>query len=123
MLDMDFDAHNREMKQVWEAFHAGSPVRVPVILGLNVRYYLLSPWLNPRKISFEEYSQYPDLMMETQVEFQHYVRHNLLQDAEMGMPKRPGPPSGLISRTTTRPPGSDVPCATTTGRFRIRRRS
>jgi len=87
MLDMDSDAHNREVKEVWDAFHAGKPIRVPVVLGLNVRYYLFSPWLNPRGISFQEYSEDPDLMLETQLEFQHYVRHNLLSDAYMGMPE------------------------------------
>jgi len=33
---MDFHAHNREVKEVWDAFHAGKPIRVPVVLGLNV---------------------------------------------------------------------------------------
>jgi len=87
MLDMDFAAHNREVKEVWDAYHAGKPIRVPVVLGLNVRYMLLSPWLNPRRITFEEYSNDPDLMLEVQVEFQHYVRHNLMFDQFMGMPE------------------------------------
>jgi len=87
MLDIDFDAHNREVQEVWDAYHAGKPIRVPVILGLNVRYMLLSPWLNPRKITFEQYFNDPDLMLETQLEFQHFVRHNLVSDAFMGMPK------------------------------------
>lgn len=91
MLDIDFRAHNAEAREVWEAYHAGTPVRVPVILGLNVRYYLFSPWLNPRGISFASYSEDPDLMLETQLEFQHYVRHNLLSDAEMGMPSEAWP--------------------------------
>ena len=91
MLDMDFDAHNEEVKEVWDAYHAGKPIRVPVILGLNPRYYLLSSWLNPKGIRFEDYFNDPDLMLETQLEFQHYVRHNLLFDAEMGMPKESWP--------------------------------
>ena len=91
MLDMDFSAHNEEVKEVWNAYHAGKPIRVPVILGLNPRYYLLSPWLNPKGIRFEDYYSDPDLMVETQLEFQHYVRHNLLFDAEMGMPKESWP--------------------------------
>ena len=88
---MDYDAHNREVKAVWDAYHAGKPIRVPVTLGLNVRYYLFSPWLNPKGIRFEEYYNDPNLMVETQLEFQHYVRHNLLFDAEMGMPKEAWP--------------------------------
>ena len=95
MLDIDFAAHNEEVKAVWESFHAGKPIRVPVILGLNVRYYLFSPWLNPRGISFREYTEDPGLMLETQLEFQHYVRHNLLSDAEMGMPAEAWPGVGV----------------------------
>ncbi len=86
MPEIDFKAHNEEVKAVWDAYHAGTPIRVPVVLGLNVRYYLFSPWLNPHGITFAAYSEDPDLMLETQLEFQHYVRHNLLCDAEMGMP-------------------------------------
>lgn len=87
MLDIDFEAHNQEVKAVWEAYGAAKPTRVPMVLGVNVRYYLFSPWLNPRGITFKEYFDDPGLMVETQLEFQHYVRHNLLHDAELGMPK------------------------------------
>lgn len=91
MLHIDFDAHNREMEEVWKAYRSGNPIRVPVTLGINVRYYLFTPWLNPDKISFEEYSEDPDLMIRTQLEFEYYHRHNLLQDSEMGMPKEAWP--------------------------------
>ncbi|MCL6520474.1 MAG: hypothetical protein K6T99_11655 [Armatimonadetes bacterium] len=91
MLEMDFKLHNQEVKEVWDAYHAGKPIRVPVVLGLNVRYYLFTPWLNPRQITFKEYSENPELMLETQLEFQYYVRHNLLFDAEMGMPREAWP--------------------------------
>ena len=33
---LDIEKHNEEVKQVWETFHAGKPIRVPVVLGLNV---------------------------------------------------------------------------------------
>ncbi len=87
MLNIDFDAHNQEVQEVWDAYNAGKPIRVPLVLGVNIRYYLFTPWLNPKKLTFQEYFDNPDLMLETQVEFQHYVRHNLLFDGEMGMPK------------------------------------
>lgn len=87
MLNIDFEAHNHDVRAVWDAYHAGRPIRVPLVLGVNVRYYLFSPWLNPRRITFKEYFDDPDLMLQTQVEFQHYVRHNLLHDGELGMPK------------------------------------
>lgn len=84
---MDFAGHNEQVKRVWETFHAGKPTRVPVILGINPRIYILNPKLNREGISFEQYSEDPDLMARTQLASQFYVRHHLLQDAEMGLPK------------------------------------
>ncbi len=84
---MDYEAHNAEVKQVWEAYHAGRPVRVPVILGINPRVWLLNPELNREGVTFEQYAKDPDLMARVQMTNQHYVRHNMLQDAEMGLPK------------------------------------
>ena len=83
---VDFEAHNEEVKRVWEAFHAGRPYRAPVILGINPRILLLNPELNPEGISFQHYFSDPDLMAQVQMRTQHYVRHHLLQDAEMGLP-------------------------------------
>ena len=83
----DFERHNEEVSAVWEAYQAGKPTRVPVILGVNPRVIILNPALNANDISFREYSQDPDVMARVQLETQHYIRHNLLQDAEMGLPK------------------------------------
>lgn len=87
MQPIDYDLHNAEVKQIWESYNSGKPIRVPVILGVNPRYYLLDPALNTEKITFEDYFKDPDTMVEVQVKFQHYLRHHLLQDAEMGLPK------------------------------------
>jgi len=84
---IDFEKHNDEQRRVWEAFHSGKPVRPPMVLGINPRIYLLSPALNTRGITFEQYSEDPDLMAWVQMRSQHYVRHHMLQDAEMGLPK------------------------------------
>ena len=92
---MDFEQHNAEVKQIWDAYHAGKPIRVPMVLGINVRYYLFSPWLNPRRLTFQQYSEDPELMLQTQLKFQHYVRHHLPSDAEMGMPKEAWPGIGV----------------------------
>ena len=83
---IDFDKHNEEVKAVWDAYHARKPLRVPVILGINPRILLLNPELNRERVTFADYSQDPDLMAETQLQSQSYVRHNMLQDAEMGPP-------------------------------------
>ncbi len=84
LTDIDFEKHNEEQRRVWEAFGAGKPVRVPVMLGINPRIYLLNPELNTEGITFEQYSEDPDVMARVQMRSQHYVRHHMLQDAEMG---------------------------------------
>lgn len=87
LLDnINFDKHNEEVREVWDAYYSGKPIRVPVILGINPRIYLLNPELNTECISFQQYSQDPDLMAQVQMISQHYIRHNMLQDAEMGLP-------------------------------------
>jgi len=87
LRNLDIEKHNEEVRQIWEAFHAGKPIRVPVILGINPRTYLLNPELNTEGVTFAQYSEAPDLMARLQMLSQHYVRHNMLQDAEMGLPK------------------------------------
>lgn len=87
MGSYDFDRHNDEVKAVWEAYQAGKPTRVPVILGVNPRVVLLNSALNEKGITFRQYSEDVDTMMQVQLQTQHYIRHNLLQDAEMGLPK------------------------------------
>jgi len=86
LRDIDIEGHNAEAVQVWEAYHSGKPIRVPVILGINPRIVLLNPALNPKVVTFERYTQDPDVMVRVQLESQHYIRHNMLSDAEMGLP-------------------------------------
>lgn len=85
--NIDFDRHNEEVREVWDAFNGGKPVRVPVILGINPRIYLLNPELNTEGVTFEQYSEDPDVMARVQMRSQSYIRHHMLQDAEMGPPK------------------------------------
>jgi hypothetical protein len=72
---------------VWQAYREGKPIRVPVIFGVNVRFTMWLPEANPRKITFEQYFSDPQIMLERQIEHIHWVRHNIPQDAEMGLPK------------------------------------
>jgi len=84
---IDFERHNEEAKRVWEAYHAGRPYRAPVMISANSRICLLNPALNEEGIGYREYIDDPDLMALVQMKTQHYIRHNLLQDAEMGLPE------------------------------------
>ncbi len=84
--NVDYKRHNEEVKQVWDAFHRGDPIRVPMTLGVNPRVLLCNPKYNPRGISFEDYWNDPDIMLEVQCEFAYYRDHFLFYDHNMGLP-------------------------------------
>ncbi len=88
MTAIDFDRHNEEVQQVWSAYRAGKPVRVPVIFGTNARFTIWMPEANPRGITFEQYFSDPQTMLERQIEHQYWVRHNVPQDADMGLSEK-----------------------------------
>lgn len=85
---IDFAAHNAEVQQVWESYRAGKPTRVPVIWGINVRYTIWLPEVNPKGITFQQYFADPQLMLEQQITHVNWVRHHVPQDAEMGPPEK-----------------------------------
>lgn len=86
-MQIDIKKHNAEVKRVWEAFYAGKPIRVPMIIGCNVRMILLDPELNRKNISFKEYTENPEVMLLSQLEFNKWYRTYVPQDAEMGIPE------------------------------------
>ncbi len=68
MNKRDFVQHNEEAKAVWEAYLAGHPIRVPVLLGTSPRYYLYDEAINPKgKITFQDYSENALVMMDVQL--------------------------------------------------------
>jgi uroporphyrinogen-III decarboxylase len=68
MIKKDFTQHNEDARAVWKAYHAGSPIRVPVILGTSARYYLFDDSINLNgKITFKDYSEDPLVMMDVQL--------------------------------------------------------
>jgi uroporphyrinogen-III decarboxylase len=86
-MQIDIKKHNAEVKRVWEAFYAGKPIRVPMIIGCNVRMILLDPELNRKNISFKEYTENPEVMLLSQLEFIKWYRTSVPQDADMGIPE------------------------------------
>ncbi|GMV37898.1 MAG: hypothetical protein AMXMBFR61_24060 [Fimbriimonadales bacterium] len=86
--DFDFAAHNTEQARAWEAFCAGNPYRVPIILGVNSRYFMPIPEANPEAVDFRAYTENPDVMFDSLLRFQRWSRFNLLQDAELGLPDK-----------------------------------
>jgi uroporphyrinogen-III decarboxylase len=81
-----FAKHNAEQMAVWQAFRAGKPTRVPCVLGTNARIILQDPKLNPSKVTFEEYTLDPDLMLTVQILHVIHARHYYRVDHEMGLP-------------------------------------
>lgn len=86
-MDGNFKQHNQEVKRVWESYAAGTPCRIPMIIGVNPRYLLLDPRLNPMGVTFQEYFEEPEVMFQIQLEFQDFVRHHIFADHEMGIPE------------------------------------
>jgi len=86
-MAMDFAQHNAEVEEVWQRFREGKPSRVPMVLGISSRFTILNPAINTKGVTYEEYFNDPDVMFETQLRHQHWVRHHLVQDAEMGLPE------------------------------------
>jgi len=85
---VDFEAHNAEVRRVWDAYGSGRPIRVPMILGINCRFTMFNHEANPRRIQFDDYVRDPEVMLTRQLEHQNWVRRHVRQDAEMGPPDK-----------------------------------
>lgn len=63
-----FEQHNEEALEVWAAYRAGKPIRVPVTLWADARFYLLDDNFNPGEaITFETYSTDAQVMLDVQL--------------------------------------------------------
>lgn len=80
---------NEEKQSVWQAYHNGKPVRVPVTFGVNPRVVLFDPDWNPKGISFEEYFTDAKALIEIQLQFMEYRAQfsNQYCDSPTGRPK------------------------------------
>jgi hypothetical protein len=88
MATQDFTQHNEEVKQVWETYRAGHPIRTPMVLGANPRIWILDPDLNVEGITWKSYCEDPELMFNTVLKNQYYMAHTLPHDMEMGVPEK-----------------------------------
>lgn len=83
----DFTRHNEEVRRVWDAYHAGKPIRVPVgNFTIGPRIWLLNPSLNTTGITMERFSTDPEVMFQVLLEYKHYLHHHVPHDIEMGIP-------------------------------------
>lgn len=84
---LDYKKHNEEVRKVWDSFNKGKPDRVPIVFNINPRFYLLTPELNEEGYTFEEYIKDPDVMLRVQLKLRKWIRLNVPQDMEMGLPE------------------------------------
>jgi uroporphyrinogen-III decarboxylase len=82
----DFDAHNEEVSKMWDAFWKREPLRIPITLGINSRYYMQIPEANSKNVNFERYSENPGVMFDSKLEFERWKKFNLLFDEQLGLP-------------------------------------
>lgn len=85
--NMDFKAHNKEVNAVWDAFRKGEPARMPMIMGVSDRYFVLNRETNPGNVSFLDYSNDKALMFDMQCEFARWRQFNIPGDHELGIPE------------------------------------
>jgi len=78
--------HNAEVASLWAGFEAGTPARVPVVFNFSKRFYLLTPWLNLQGYTFRDYFERPEVQWEVQLATQQWIRENVSQDQEWGLP-------------------------------------
>ncbi|MDD5260369.1 MAG: uroporphyrinogen decarboxylase family protein [Methylacidiphilales bacterium] len=89
LAGFDFKRHNEEVRKIWAALDSRRPPhRIPIILGTNTRYCMFTQAANPSRLDFQQYSEDPDTMFDAQLRFQRWIRFNLLQDFELGLPEK-----------------------------------
>lgn len=85
---IDFQQHNEEVEEVWAAYHAGTPIRVPFgRFTLSPRIWLLDPNLNTQGVTWEECFTDPETMFQMFLQYRYHVVHHIPHDIQMGIPK------------------------------------
>ena len=86
MPDINFKAHNARSSEIWAAWRAGDPIRVPVTIYADSRNWIGEPQLNTSGVTLPDYLRHPELMLNVQVRAQEWIRCNILSDDGMGLP-------------------------------------
>jgi uroporphyrinogen-III decarboxylase len=84
----DYARHNDEVRQMWDAYNSGKPSRVPIQFSMNSRMIMQNPELNTGGYTWQEYFDNPDVRWDVELAFQKWVRLNVVQDSEMGLPQK-----------------------------------
>ncbi len=87
---IDIAKHNEEAKTVWDAFHAGKPIRPPVYLGTGTQFFMFNDDLNPGEaVTFESYSTDAQTMLDFQLRWQVWRGEKIAPfcDDPIGLPE------------------------------------
>jgi len=84
----DFEKHNKDVQNLWNDFNKGTHSRVPITFSMNPRMILMNRELNIWKYTWKDYFNNPDVRWEIDLNFQKWVRFNVIQDAPMGYPEK-----------------------------------
>lgn len=87
LAGMDFARHNEETARVLTAYRERNPIRVPIQVGVNTRYFMFHRDANDFGMDFKRYSEDPNAMFDSMLRFARWSRFNILQDAELGLPE------------------------------------
>ncbi len=83
----DFQRHNAEVAEVWNAYKQGRPTRVPVSIYGSIRNLIQNPAINNTGYTFEDFFSNPEAQIRCQLTYQKWFRQNVLHDGEMGPPR------------------------------------
>jgi len=83
-----FEEHNLNVERLWKDFNSGKPERIPVQWSINYKVILLNYELNTLGYGFTDVFNNPEAMLRVTLEFEHWRRHNIWCDGEMGLPKQ-----------------------------------
>jgi uroporphyrinogen-III decarboxylase len=80
---------DEEKRDIWAAYRAGTPRRVPVILGLNNRIFIQAPDLNTEALTYREVFSDPMAMLVAQLRTAYLIRmrHSLVHDVDASLPE------------------------------------
>src|ERR1035437_8372809 len=86
---VDFACHNEEVRRVWGSYNAGRPIRVPLgNFTLEPRIWIQDPRLNTSGVTWESFTNDPEVMFTTLLRYSHHVAHHIPHDIEMGVPEK-----------------------------------
>ncbi|MGB9718405.1 MAG: uroporphyrinogen decarboxylase family protein [Thermoproteota archaeon] len=82
-----FKQHNEMVSSLWKDFRINRHKRIPVTWGMTDRMIVLNKELNVKNYTYERVFNNPETMLQVELEFEYWRRHNVYADWEMGLPK------------------------------------